>query len=214
MPQADLAALERGLRRGEKRVAPHRDRRRSGMRRLSGEADHVALDAEGAEHDAGGLLHRLEHRPLLDVQLEIRAARRSASARPARRASDRARRRSPRAHPRAACPGDPSARAHRRSSGSPAAAAEPSRLRPKRAPFFVGPVDEPQRHRRRRARVHPQRLEPGDDAEAAVEPAAIGHRIEMAADDHRLRRRAGQRHPVVARPNRSRRSGRSRRSCP
>src|SRR5213593_1609355 len=43
------------------------------MRRLTGEAEHVPLDAERPEHDAGRLVHRFEHRPLLDVQLEIRA---------------------------------------------------------------------------------------------------------------------------------------------
>src|SRR5439155_6324776 len=68
----DLAALERGLRGGEKRVAPHRNRRRSRVRGLTGEPDHVALDAERAEDDTGRLLHRFEHGPLLDVQLEVR----------------------------------------------------------------------------------------------------------------------------------------------
>ena len=43
------------------------------MRRLADEPQHVPLDAERAEHDAGRLVHRLEHRALLDVQLEVRA---------------------------------------------------------------------------------------------------------------------------------------------
>ena len=73
VPPRDLAERERALRSGEERVAPHRDRRRPRVRRLADEAQHVALDAEGAEHDAGRLVHRLEHGPLLDVQLEIRA---------------------------------------------------------------------------------------------------------------------------------------------
>ena len=64
--------------------------------------------------------------------------------------------------------------------------------------FFVGPVHELHRHRRWRRGVKPQRLERRRDAQRAVEPAAVGHRIEMAADDHGLRRGAGQRHPVVA----------------
>ena len=43
------------------------------MRRLAGEANHVTLDAESAQHHAGRFLHRLQHRALLDVQLEVGA---------------------------------------------------------------------------------------------------------------------------------------------
>ena len=39
---------------------------------LTAEGHLVALDAEGAEHDAERQVHRFEHRPLLDVQLEVR----------------------------------------------------------------------------------------------------------------------------------------------
>ena len=134
MPPRDLAALERGLRRGEKRVAPHRNRRRSGMRGLPGEPQHVTLDAERAEHDAGRLVHRLEHRPLLDVQLEIGARVDLSSA---RRCASSMR--------SSATPFSASASTSRvpwRSFRSrtvsifrlPAAAADPSRLRPNRAP--------------------------------------------------------------------------------
>ena len=42
------------------------------MRRLAGEPQHVPLDAEGPEHDAGRFVHRLEHGTLLDMQLEVR----------------------------------------------------------------------------------------------------------------------------------------------
>ena len=73
MAAGDVAAFDRRLRGGEKRVAPHRDRRRSGMRRLAGEPDHVAFDAERPQHDAGRLAHRFEDRSLLDVELEVRA---------------------------------------------------------------------------------------------------------------------------------------------
>src|SRR4029453_17305381 len=41
------------------------------MRRLPGEPQHVSLDAERAEDNAGGFAHRFEHRPLFDVQLEV-----------------------------------------------------------------------------------------------------------------------------------------------
>ena len=39
---------------------------------LAGEGDRVALDAERAEHGAHRQIHALQHRALLDVQLEIR----------------------------------------------------------------------------------------------------------------------------------------------
>ena len=170
------------------------------MRRLAGEADHVALDAERAEHDAeSAVLHRLEHRSLLDVQLEIgarvdplqlgvrveHAIERDAVLAPAR----------------------PAARSPARSFSSrtssvsiaPAAAADPSRLRPKRAPSssaqstsrsVTGGV--PSR------RCRPQHLRAGQHAEAAVEPAAVRHRVEVAADARARGRRARQRDPVVA----------------
>ena len=41
------------------------------MRGLAPPRDPVPLDAEGAEHRAERQVHRLEHRALLDVQLEI-----------------------------------------------------------------------------------------------------------------------------------------------
>src|SRR5204863_329158 len=44
---------------------------RAGVRGLAPEGDLVALNAEGPEDDAERQAHRLEHRPLLDVQLEV-----------------------------------------------------------------------------------------------------------------------------------------------
>lgn len=41
------------------------------MRRLPGEGDRVALDAEGPQHHPERPVHRLQHRPLFDVQLEV-----------------------------------------------------------------------------------------------------------------------------------------------
>jgi len=46
---------------------------RAGVCRLTPERHARALDAEGAEHNPERDVHRLEHRPLLDVQLEIGA---------------------------------------------------------------------------------------------------------------------------------------------
>ena len=93
------------------------------------------------------------------------------------------RRRSRRARRRAACPADPSGRARRRRSGSPAAADDPSRLRPNRAPSSSAQSTSVSVTGGVASGVHPQRLERGEHAEAAVEPAAVRHRVEMAADD-------------------------------
>ena len=41
------------------------------MGSLAAPGDPVPLDAEGAENDAERQVHRLEHGPLLDVELEI-----------------------------------------------------------------------------------------------------------------------------------------------
>jgi hypothetical protein len=137
----DLAAFERGLRRGEERVAPHRDRRRSGMRRLAGEAEHVALDAEGAEHDAGRLVIDSSTGPARCAARDTRA-RRSLQLRVRVEHAVELDAVLARARRRAACPGDPSARARSSIFRLPAAADDPSRLRPKRGAFLVRPVHD------------------------------------------------------------------------
>ena len=68
----DLADVERELRCAGERVAALVHRRRAGVRRLAAPREARALDAERPEHDAEREVHRLEHRPLLDVQLEVR----------------------------------------------------------------------------------------------------------------------------------------------
>src|SRR5262249_13074669 len=60
------------------------------------------------------------------------------------------------------------------------------------------PVHELQRDGRLRAGVHAERLERRHHTKRAVQPAAIRDRIEVAADDHRLRRCSGERDPVIA----------------
>ena len=70
-PRRDLAQLERELRRAGERVAALVHRRRARVRRLAAPGDPVALDAERAEHGPERQPERLEHRPLLDVQLEV-----------------------------------------------------------------------------------------------------------------------------------------------
>ena len=69
----DLADLERELRGGGEGVAPLVHRRRAGVRGLPAERDLVPLDPEGPEDDPERQAEGLEHRPLLDVELEIGA---------------------------------------------------------------------------------------------------------------------------------------------
>ena len=66
-------------------------------------------------------------------------------------------------------------------------------------PFLVGPVDEPDGDRRRALLGDPpQHLRAGDDVEAPVEPAAVRDRVDVAADQDGALRVAAQRPPVVA----------------
>ena len=66
-----LAEGQRAARGGQEGVAAHVHRGRARVRVQAGEAHGVALDAEGAQHGAERLVERLEHRPLLDVQLQV-----------------------------------------------------------------------------------------------------------------------------------------------
>src|SRR5437016_4242249 len=71
-PLRYLADLELELRSAGERVAPLLHRRRARVRGLAAEGDLVPLDAEGSEDDPERQIERLEHRPLLDVELEVR----------------------------------------------------------------------------------------------------------------------------------------------
>ena len=70
---AIVADLERELGGAGERVPALVHRRRAGVGRLAVPRDPRALDAERAEHDAERKIERLEHRALLDVQLEVGA---------------------------------------------------------------------------------------------------------------------------------------------
>ncbi len=80
----------------------------------------------------------------------------------------------------------------------PLAPDDPSRLREKRAPSSSAKSTTASVTGGVVPLIAAQRLDAGEDAERTVQPAAVGHRVEMAADDDGLRPRAGQRDPVVA----------------
>ena len=193
----DLAQLERELRRAGERVAALVHRRRAGVRGLARPRDAPALDAVGAEHGAEGNAHRLEHRPLLDVELEVGRGRLELRPRLEGPVEVDAVR-SERVGERDPVPVGQLAQlvlvAHRaaRRRGAEERAAEARAL-------LVGPVDEPDRDRRRALLGDPaQHLGARDDVEAAVEPAAVRDRVDVAADQDGALRLAAQRPPVVA----------------
>ena len=65
--------------------------------------------------------------------------------------------------------------------------------------LLVGPVDEPHGDRRLALLGQPsQHLDAAHDVEAAVEPAAVRHGVDVAADEQRALGGAAQREPLVA----------------
>ena len=150
---------------------------------LAAERDLVPLDAERPEHDAEREVERFEHGPLLDVQLEIGDGAFELAARVERRVeldpvlAQCVRKRDP------VCV-LPCAQlflvGHR--AGGRGRAEERA---PEPGSLLVGPVDEPHGDRRRSFLGDPtQHLEAGDDIERAVQPAAVRHRVDVAADEH------------------------------
>ena len=191
-----VAQLEQQPRRGAQRLPALLHRRRAGVGRLAVEADHVALDADRPVDHRQRQAEVLEHGPLLDVELDV--------------AEDAVQARAGLAHPVQphAVGGQ-----HLR-EGVALAVGQRARLvevqRPGRGAraehpvaepraLLVGPVDELQRDRRAPGRGDgPQHLEAAEQAEGAVEPAAVGDGVDVAADDERLRALAGQRDPLVS----------------
>ena len=124
---------ERAAGGGEEGVAPHRHRRRAGVRAWPAKRSTWRSTPNVPSTTPSGSPMPLEHRALLDVQLEVGRARLAAGAAP--RARGRARRRSPRARPPARSPSAVAQVAHGVGvERAGARADEPSRLRPKRAP--------------------------------------------------------------------------------
>ena len=177
---------------GQERVVAQVHRRRARVAGLAGERDRVALDAEAADHGRGGLARLLQPRALLDVQLEIggdvgqlglahrvevdvvllqRVRERDALV--VLEVADRV-----------------GVERARRGGGAEQAAPEARAL-------LVGPVDQLQRDRGRLALVRAQHLDRGQQAEAAVEPAAVRHGVDVRADDDDLLALAGDRRPQV-----------------
>ena len=123
---------------------------------------------------------RLEHGALLDVQLEVGGRALERRARVERRVevdavlAQRVGQRRPVAVGQAA-DGVGLQRAGGRARAQQAA--------PEARALLVGPADELERQRPRLGRLRAQHLEAGEDVEDPVEPPAVGHRIQVPADD-------------------------------
>ena len=180
--RGDVADRERELRRARERVAPLVHRRRARMGRLAPPGDPMTLDAERPEHDSEREVERLEDGALLDVELEVggRATR-------ARERASSARSRSTPCSASASGSEMPSRSESCRSSSwsaiDPAAALDPKRLRPKRAPSSSAQLTS-----RRVTGGVPSLRDPAEDlgashdVEAAVEPAAVRDGVDVPAD--------------------------------
>ena len=165
------------------------------MRRLPDEADPVALDADGAKHRAQRQIHGLEHRALLDMQLQIGGG---ALESPRRRAdavqvhtvvADRV------LQTNALTVGQVAHGLWVHRSGGRARAKQAAA---KARALFIGPVHQAKGDGRDALGGDPaQDLEPGHDAQAAVEPAAVRHGVQVTADQQLTIRPAAQCHPEI-----------------
>ena len=82
---------------------------------------------------------------------------------------------------------------------APGGGAGAEQAAPEARALLVGPVHELEREPARLRGERAQHLEPGDDVQRPVEPAAARHRVQVPADDHELVGLAGRRRPRVAR---------------
>ena len=192
--RCDRADLEREPRRARERVAALVHRRRAGVRRLTAERDARALDAERAEHDAQRQIHRLEHRPLLDVQLEVGGRGLELTPRVECAVEvdpvgcERVRQRDAvaiRQLPQLVLVVH---RARRRARAEERAAEARALL--------VGPVDEA--HGRSRLAQPAHHLHAGEDVQRPVQPAPVRNRVDVSPDQHGLPGAARQRPPLVS----------------
>ena len=193
----DLADLELELGGARERVAALRHRRRAGVRGLALPRDPRPLDPERPEHDAERQVHRLEHRPLLDVQLEVSECALEllpCIQRPvevdAVRGDCVGKRHAVRVAelPQLVLVGH---RAGRR--------ARPEERAAETRALLVGPVHEPHGHRRLALLGDPpQHLDARHDVQGPVEPAAVRDGVDVAADQERAVVTPRKREPLAA----------------
>ena len=177
MAETDLSNRQRCLGGGGKAVSAHRHRRGPGMRRLAGEDADVALDAAGSQHGGRGLAAALQHRSLLDVQLEVGARAPQPGARLARALELYAVARDDVLEALAVAVAQVPDLAHVERAGTGRGAEQAA---PEARALLVGPIDQPQPYRRLPAGgLGAQRLDGGEYSERAVEPTSGRHRVHV-----------------------------------
>ena len=194
VPHADLADRQRGLGGGEEGVLPQVHRGGAGVGRAPGEDRDAALDPERPEHGRGRLLLALEHRALLDVQLEVRARPLQLRARLVHLGEVDVVAGDDVLEPLAVAVLEV---ADLVDVERPRAGGRAEQAAPEARALLVGPVDEAQPHGPFLLRVRAQRLERGEDPERAVEPAARRHGVDVRAHDHEPLLLAGEVGPHV-----------------
>ena len=168
------------------------------MRFLAEEGDRVAFHALGSQHDAERQLHAFQHRPLLDVQLQVSGrvlllARRIGKTIDGEAAACDSVFQADAVFVGAAAVGFDGGGAGECRRAQQAAA--------KARAFFVRPIHHAhgdRRPSRKLFRKTAQHFETGRNAQAAIQPSAVRHGIQMAAEDQRLLRRTRQRGPAIA----------------
>jgi hypothetical protein len=156
----------------------------------------VALHAERPQHDAEGEAQRLQHRPLLDVELEIRRRilELRASLERAVEVDAVGRERVGKCHSLGVPPPAQLVLVVHRAGGRTGA----EQAAPETRALLVRPVDEPYGDRRLTiGGDSAQHLDAGHDVERAVEPASVRHGVDVPADQEDAIGASAQREPLV-----------------
>jgi len=165
---------------------------------LAVESDVVALDAFGAEDDPEGESEMLEDRPLLDVEFEVSGGIVLFTGGFGETVDFDFAAAEGFFEPNAIAVG---ARAVGRDRMRAGKGGGTEKATAETRAFFVGPIDETNGDGRTTVefgREATENFETGEDVEAAVEPAAVGHRVEVTAEKETFFGGAGQRGPVVS----------------
>ena len=156
----------------------------------------MPLDAERAKHNAHRQIQAFEHRSLLDMQLEVGRRVAELLARLQHRVQLDA------VWPRRVFERDAvmiGERAHLVGHQGAGSRARSEQAAPKARALFVAPVHQPHRDRRRAfGRNAPQHLQRREHVQRTVQPPAVGHGVDMPADQQRGVRVTLQRCPQVA----------------
>src|SRR5919199_262946 len=165
------------------------------MAGASREVNGVPLDAEGAQHRADGDAEPFEYGTLLDMHLQVRLDVREAAARFKGTVEIDAARGQRIRQGDALAILEPAYGVGVERAGHSAGAKEAAA---EAGPLLIGPVDQAEGRGRGRLRVQAQHLQRRRNAEAAVQPAAVGHGVDVGANHDDVGHLAGEGRPQVA----------------